>query len=101
MLSFFLTVIRCPSFPSSCSRFLVLAEDRPHLPDGGVAVVLAIDDHDRPEGAASQAGHGLQGELAVLCGLACRDVKLALELLPDLRAAPDVAGRAQADQARM
>ena len=99
MVSFLFPAIGCPSFPSGRFRRLVFAEDRRDLPDGGVAVVLAVDHDDGADGAAAEAGHRLQRELAVLRRLPGRDVELALELLQDLRAAPDVAGRPQADEA--
>src|SRR5512143_1035675 len=101
MLSFFFAAIRCPSFPSSRLRLLVLAEDRRDLPDGGVAVVFAVDDDDRADGATAEAGDRFQRELVVLGRLAGRHVEPALELLQDLRPAPDVAGRAEADEARV
>jgi hypothetical protein len=83
------------------ASFPALLEDRADLPDGGVGVVLFVDDDDGPDRTATQAGHGLETELAVRGRLAGLDVKLALELLEDLGAAPDVTGRPLADGAGM
>ncbi len=66
-----------------------------------MAVILPVDDDDRPDGATAEAGHGLQGELAVLRCFAGRHVELALDLLQDLGASSDVAGRAEADEAHV
>ena len=64
-----------------------------------MAVVFSVDDDDGADRAAAEAGDGLQGELVVLGCMAGGDVEPPLEFLEDPRAAPDVAGRAQADQA--
>ena len=66
-----------------------------------MAVIFPVDDDDRPDGAAPQTCDRLQRELAVFRRLPGWHVELALKLLQDLRTAPDVAGRAEADQARV
>ena len=57
---------------------------------------VAVDDHDRSDRAAAEAGHGFEGELAVGRCFARTDAELPLEFLQDLGPAPDVAGRSRA-----
>lgn len=64
-------------------------------------MVFLVDDDDRPDGAATEAGDGLQGEPEVLCRFTGGDAEPPFEFIQDPRSAPDMTGRPQANQARV
>jgi len=64
-------------------------------------VVFLVDDDDGSDGAATEAGDGLQGETEVLCRFTGGDAEPPFEFIKDPRSAPDMTGRPQANQARM
>jgi len=64
-------------------------------------VVFLVDDDDRSDGAAAEAGDGLQGEPEVLCRFTGGDAEPPFEFIQDPWSAPDMTGRPQANQARV
>ena len=64
-------------------------------------MVFLVDDDDGSDGAAAETGEGLQGESAVFGRFTGADVELPFELIQNLRSAPDMTGRPQANQARV
>ena len=80
----------------SAFRF-VLVEDLRQALAVELAVDASVDGEDGGEGAAAEAGHGLNGEKAVFGGLAVVDAEFGGDPGADLRGALDVAGGAVAD----
>ena len=64
-------------------------------------MVFLVDDNDRSDSAAAEAGDGLQGETEVLCRFTGRDAKAPFKFIQDPRSASDMTGRPQANQARV
>ena len=74
-----------------------LAEDLDGLFGGEVAIGVAVDHHHGGQGAAAETGHLVEGEHAVLGGLAVGDAQLLGDGGADALRAVDVAGGAVAD----
>jgi len=78
---------------------LILFEDRADFPHCCMGVIIVVHDDHRANGAAAEAGHGLQRELLVLGSLAGFDFQPPLELIEYSRGPPHMAGCALADGA--
>ena len=72
-------------------------EQRVELLDGQVAVELAVELHDRRDGAGAQAGHAHHRETAIRGVAVGPQFEPALEVLGQSEALFDVAGGAPAD----
>src|SRR4030065_1976685 len=79
------------SVESMLISFLILFQNRADIPDRCMGMIIAVHDDNGTDGAAAQAGHGLQGELLVPGGLAGFDLQPSLKFIEDPRASPDVA----------
>ena len=64
-------------------------------------MVFLVDDDDRSDGAAAEAGDGLQGETEVLCRFTGGDAEPPFKFIQNPRSASDMTGRPQANQARV
>jgi len=74
------------------------AENQPlHFARGHVAVNLLFHEGDRGQGAASNAGHPVNAEFSVLCGLPVSYAEFSFEVLQNDFPAPDMAGCTQTD----
>src|SRR5574344_57752 len=81
----------------SLTLLAIFFDDGGHVALVELAVDLAVDDRDRRKAAAAEAAHGLDREHSVGRRRVDADAELALELVDDVFAAAQIAGRAHAD----
>lgn len=86
------------SYGSLFVLFLIFFQDRSHFADGRMTMIFSIDLDNRSDSATAETCDGLESELAVFRRFPGGDIELPLEFLEDLRPAPDVTGRAHANE---